>query len=93
MFRQVAGRPVLPLLDLAAQRRRAMSRCQRRIVSRCDQQPQPVAPCLRYHAEQGREQYPVRPVQPRPAQLPPLQYGELVAQDQDLRGLPRLLTP
>jgi hypothetical protein len=25
--------------------------------------------------------------------LPPLQDGELVAQDQDLRGLPRLLTP
>ena len=33
MFRRVAGRPVLPRLDLAAQRRRAMSRCQRRIVS------------------------------------------------------------
>jgi hypothetical protein len=27
------GRPVLPRIDLAAQRRRAMSRCQRRIVS------------------------------------------------------------
>ena len=27
------------------------------------------------------------------AQLPPLQYGELVAQDQDLCGLPCLLTP
>jgi hypothetical protein len=33
MFRRVAGRPVLPRLDLAAQRRRTMSRCQRRIVS------------------------------------------------------------
>jgi hypothetical protein len=33
MFRRVAGRPVLPRLDLAARRRRAMSRCQRRIVS------------------------------------------------------------
>ena len=32
MFRPVAGRPVLPRLDLAAQRRRTMSRCQRRIV-------------------------------------------------------------
>ena len=32
MFRRVAGRPVLPRLDLAA-RRRTMSRCQRRIVS------------------------------------------------------------
>ena len=33
MSRRMAGRPVLPRLDLAAQRRRAMSRCQRRIVS------------------------------------------------------------
>ena len=33
MFRRVAGRPVLPRMDLAAQRRPAMSRCQRRIVS------------------------------------------------------------
>ena len=33
MFRRVAGRPVLPRADLAAQRRRTMSRCQRTIVS------------------------------------------------------------
>ena len=33
MFRRVAGLPVLPLLDLAAQPRRTMLRCQRRIVS------------------------------------------------------------
>ena len=33
MFRRVAGRPVLPLLDLVPQRRRTMSRCQRTIVS------------------------------------------------------------
>ena len=33
MFRRVAGRPVLPRMDLAAQRRRTISRCQRRIVS------------------------------------------------------------
>ena len=33
MFRRVAGRPVLPRMDLAAQRRRTMLRCQRRIVS------------------------------------------------------------
>ena len=32
-FRRVAGRPVLPCLDRAAQRRRMMSRCQRRTVS------------------------------------------------------------
>jgi len=33
MFRWVAGLPVLPRMDLAAQRRRTMSRCQRRMVS------------------------------------------------------------
>jgi hypothetical protein len=33
MFRRVVGRPVLPRMDLAAQRRRTMSRCQRTIVS------------------------------------------------------------
>jgi hypothetical protein len=80
-------------MDRAAQRRRTMSRCQRRIVSRGDQQPQSVAAGVRYHAEQGREQGPVRPVQLRAARLPPLQDRELVAQDQDLGGLPRLLAP
>ncbi len=33
MVRRVAGRPAWPGTDLAAQRRRTMSRCQRRIVS------------------------------------------------------------
>ncbi len=33
MFRRVAGLPVLPGMDFAAQRRRTMSRCQRRAVS------------------------------------------------------------
>jgi hypothetical protein len=60
---------------------------------RSDQQPQPVAPRSRYHAEQGREQGPVRPVQFRAARLPPLQHGELVAQDQDLGDPPRLFAP
>ena len=55
---------------------------------RGDQQPQSLAPRFRYHAEQSREQCPVRPVQVRAARLPPLQYGELVAQDQDLRAPP-----
>jgi hypothetical protein len=32
-LRRVAGLPVLPRMDLAAQRRRTMSRCQRTIVS------------------------------------------------------------
>jgi hypothetical protein len=52
-----------------------------------------VAPRSRYHAEQGREQGPVRPVQFRAARLPPLQHSELVAQDQDLGDPPGLLTP
>jgi hypothetical protein len=52
-----------------------------------------VAPRFRDHAEQDREQRPVRPVQFRAARLPPLQDGELVAQDQDLGGIPGLLTP
>jgi hypothetical protein len=46
-----------------------------------------------YHAEQGRQERPVRPVQVRAAWLAPLQDGELVAQEQDLRGLARFLTP
>jgi hypothetical protein len=60
---------------------------------RMRQQPQPVAVRFRYHAEQGGEQGPVRPGQFRAARLPPLQDGELVAQDQDFGGLPRLLAP
>jgi hypothetical protein len=60
---------------------------------RGDQQPQPLASRFRYHAEQGREQCPVRPGQVRAVRLPPLQDSELVMQDQDLCGLPCLLTP
>jgi len=52
-----------------------------------------VAARFRYHAEQGREQCPVSPVQLRPARLPPLQDGELMAQNQDLCGLPSLIAP
>jgi hypothetical protein len=59
---------------------------------RGNQQPQAAVACFRHHAEQGREEGAVRPVQPRAARLPPLQDGELMAQDQDLRGLPRILT-
>jgi hypothetical protein len=52
-----------------------------------------VAAGFRYHGEQGRYECPVCPVQLRAARLLSLQNGELVAQDQDLRDLPRLLTP
>jgi hypothetical protein len=57
---------------------------------RGDQQPQPLAARFRYHGEEDREQGPVRPVQVRAARLSPLQDGELVAQNQDLGGLPCL---
>ena len=60
---------------------------------RGDQQPQPLAARLRYHAHQGREQRAVRPRQLRAARRLALQDHELVAQDQDLGGLPRILTP
>jgi hypothetical protein len=93
IFRRVAGRPDLPRMDRAAQRRWTMSRRQRTIVCGVTQQPQPMVTRFRYDAEQGREQGPVRPVQVRAARLMALQDGELVAQDQDLGGLPRLLAP
>jgi hypothetical protein len=80
-------------MDLAAQRRRMMSRCQRTIVSGVTSSRSPWRRAFRYHAEQGHQQGPIRPVQLRPARLPPLQHGELMAQDQDFRGLPGLLTP
>ena len=51
------------------------------------------SPRFRDHAEQDREQRPVRPVQFRAARLLPLKQSELMAQDQDLRDPPRLLTP
>ena len=60
---------------------------------RGDQQLKPVAAGFRYHSEQQRDQDPVRPVQVRAARLLPLQDGQLVAQEQDLCGLPRFLTP
>jgi len=44
---------------------------------------------FRYQAEQR----PVRPVQLRAARLPLLQDRDLVTQDQDFGGLPRLLAP
>jgi hypothetical protein len=58
---------------------------------RGDQQPQPLAARFGYHADQCREHGPVRPVQLRAARLPPLQDRDLVAQDQDLGRLPRIL--
>jgi hypothetical protein len=52
-----------------------------------------MAAGFRYQGEQGRQERQVRPFQFRAARLLPPQEGELVAQDNDLRGLPCLLTP
>jgi hypothetical protein len=80
-------------MDRAAQRRRMMSRCQRMIVSGVTSSRSPWRARFRYQAEQRREECPVRPAQLRAARLPPLQDRELVAQDQDLGGIPCLRTP
>src|ERR1019366_5215518 len=93
MVWRVAGWPVLPRTDRAAWRRRMMSRCQRRIVSGVTSSRNPWRRALGITPGSGREQGPVRPVQLRAARLLPLQDRELVAQDQDLGGFPRLLAP
>ncbi len=89
-FQRVAGRPDLPRTDRAAQRRRTMSRRQRMILSGVTSNR---SPWRRAFAEQGREQGSVRPVQVRAARPMALQDGELVAQDQDLGGVPRFVAP
>ena len=93
MFRRVAGRPVLPRMDLAAQRRRTMSRCQRRIVSGVTSSRSPWRRALGITLSRVASRARSAQFSVRAARLPPLQDGELVAQDQDLCGLPRLLTP
>jgi hypothetical protein len=60
---------------------------------RGDHKPQHVASGFGITPEQSREQGPVRPVQLRAARLMALRGRELVAQDQDLCGLPRLVAP
>ena len=54
----------------------------------CDDQEEHGARACPAYAEG-----PVRPVHVRAARLPSLQDGELVAQEQDFGGLPRLLVP
>ena len=93
MFRRVAGRPVLPRLDLAAQRRRMMSRCQRRTVSGVTSSRSARRRAFGITASRVASSARSAQVQARAARLPPLQDGELVAQDQDLCGLPCFLTP
>jgi hypothetical protein len=52
-----------------------------------------VAAGFRYRADQGREQRAVRPRQLGAGRRLALQDQELVAEDQDLGDLPRILTP
>jgi hypothetical protein len=77
----------------AAQQRRTMSRSQRTMVSGGDQQPQPPGAALWVSRRAGCGRCQVRPVQVRAVRLLWLRDSELVALDQDLGGLPRLLTP
>ena len=93
MFRRVAGRPVLPRMDLVAQRRRTMSRCQRRMVSGATSSRSPSRRALGITLTRAASSARVRPRQLRAARRLALQDHELVAQDQDLGGLPRILTP
>jgi len=92
-FRRVAGRPDLPRLDLMAHRRRTMSRCQRRIVSGVTSSRSPWLRAFGITATRAASS--ARSAQSRfgAARLLPPQDGELVAQDQDLCGLPCLFTP
>ena len=70
-----------------------MSRCQRRIVSGVTSRRSLWRRALGITLSSAAKSARVRPVQLWPARLPPLQDGELVAQDQDLSGLPYLLAP
>jgi hypothetical protein len=88
----VAGRQVLPRLDLAAQRRRTMSRCQRRIVSGVTSSRSPWRRAFGITLSKAASSARSAQVRCGRRGCPPLQDGELVAQDQDLCGLPCLLT-
>ena len=92
MFRRVAGLPALPRMDLAAQRRRTMSRCQRTIVSGVTSSRSPCRRAFGITPSMVASNARSAQSRVRAARLPPLQDGELVAQDQDLGGLPCLLT-
>jgi hypothetical protein len=85
MFRRVAGRSCLAWTWRPSGGGRCRLPAQDRVWG--NQQMQLLAAGFRYHAEQGRQECPVRPVQLRAARLLPLQDGELMAQDQDLCGL------
>ena len=93
MLLRVVGRPVLPRMDRAAQQRRAMSRCQRRIVSGVTSSRSPWRRAFGITLSRAVSRARSAQVEVRAAWLPPLQDGKLVAQDQDLCGLPCLLAP
>ena len=81
IFRRIAGRPVLPRMDLVARQRRTMSRRQRRIVSGVTSSRNPWRRPFGITPSSAASRAPVRPVQLRAAQLLPLQDRELMAQN------------
>jgi hypothetical protein len=72
MLRRVAGRPVLPRMDLPAQRRRTMSRCQRRIVSGVTSSRSPWRRAFGITASRVASRARSAQSQVRAARLPPL---------------------
>jgi hypothetical protein len=68
-----------------------MSRCQRTIVSGVTSSRSPCRWAFDIRPSMVASRALSAPVQVRATRLPPLQDGELVAQDQDLGGLPCLL--
>ena len=60
-----------------------MSRCQRTIVSDVTSSRSSWRRVFGIMPSRAVSRAPVRPIEPRAARLPPLQDGELVAQDQD----------
>jgi hypothetical protein len=89
MVRRVRERPGCVCWDLRTQRRRTMSRRQRNTVCGLTNRRSPT---LGDDGEQQRDQRPVGPRQLRSTVDLALQHPELMAQQQDLRRPPRLLT-
>ena len=88
-LRRTGGRPDRPRRDRRAQRRRTMSRCQRKIGAGSDDQPHRGEALDRQRPGEQRQPRPVRPRQPRMSPRPLAQGDrELMAQHQDLGVLP-----
>ena len=87
--RRTGGRPERPRRDNRAHRRRTMPRCQRKIVARGYDQPQPGQALGRQHPGEQRQPRPVRPRQPRMSPRSLTQgHRQLMTQHRDLGVLP-----